>query len=1526
MDYNWHNIRPLNGNKHAGFEHICAQLADSETPPEANFIRKGTPDGGVECHSVFPDGTEWGWQVKYVFELGDSQWGEIDSSVKTALDKHPQLVKYYICIPYDRPDARIGRQKSAMQKWNDHVDKWTEWASERNMSVEFIYWGSYELLNRLSQSKHIGIVRFWFDIKRFDQSWFNNRLGEAIESARPRYTPEINVELPIAYDFEIFGRTDYFFKETKAHAKVIRKQFRYFANSINVPVDSEIKVLKSEIELKVQDILDAISNIDYKPVGKLHFDEIIDKISFAEDSCKKIEPLLYDQEQIYNTELPKEERSNQFKVNPFRELGNYLFRVSSSLRNMRLVLQHAEKISEKNVMILKGDAGTGKTHLLCDVAQKRIKNGQPTILLMGQRFTSTDNPWTQIFQQLDLADLSSVEEFIGALKAAAFLANCRALVMIDAINEGKGRDIWPDNLAAFIARLEKSPLIGVVFSIRSSYYEIIIPENVCEKATTITHNGFSGNEYDAKRTFFLHYGIELPSTPFLAQEFHNPLYLKTLCKGLQELGQHRLPRGINGITSTFDLYLDAINKKIVNNLSFHPKRKLVQPSLKALAEKMAENGENWLKLDIAEKIVNYFLPGRDYDHSLYCSLVSDGVLVEDPIAGEKDQYKVYFAYERLADHIIVQHLLNKYLDYDKPDVAFSEGQPLSFLYDKCRYMPGLLEAFCIQIPELTGKEMLTLAPRIKDAYYISEAFRKSLIWRDITAFSDDTLTVLNQLIKTRRDLEDTLNVLIKVAALPDHPFNANYLDQLLRKYKMPDRDSWWSTYLHETWNNQGPVYKLVDWASSISPDSHIENEVLELCAITLSWMLTTSNRFLRDHATKALVNLLTEQPDVVIKLLERFNDIDDLYIKERIYAVAYGISMRSNDVNTVGKLAECAYNHIFINDSPPAHILLRDYARGVVERALHLNAKLNIVVENIRPPYKSKWPIIPTEEGIESLLPDWSKGSYDGRDLEWACNRISSSIISDDFARYVIGTNSSSGSRYWLSLKLDEPVWESPKERLDKLIEDFSPEEIAVWNNYLNAIKKSKYIPPLIRISVLGQDNNSTLENQSVDEEELGRKIEGAKKEVDSALSAMWPVLSPDHATSMKNILTAMENNEDNKPPRFDLREIQRYILWRVFDLGWTTERFGEFDRFSIGFDGRDAQKAERIGKKYQWIAYHEIIAYIADHYQFRDSDNAEYADRTYIGPWQMSLRDIDPSSTLCDSKGGALWEEHLAVWWTPHEYNEWDETSDPNEWVKIKNDLPSIDNFLVVSEPEKNGKKWFNVKCFLIWKQPGSPDQEMKDEEKREIYYICTGYLVKSKDVNKLIQWAKKVNIYNQSMPELPELYDLFLGEYGWSPAYKYFIKKYYLDIESEELEEEGICPIPLKPIHFEYSPRKGSFDCSVDEGYTLRLPTSEIIGGLDLKWSGNAANFLDKHEQIAIFEPVAQAEGQNSLFIREDLMEEFLAREKYSLCWIISGAKTVMGPGFDFNKYPRLLISGISILDGTKPKSVLNYELQEN
>ena len=187
--FEWGNIRALEGSQARGFEELCAQLARAESRQNARFDRKGTPDAGVECFSRLFDGSEWGWQAKYFDTLGAAQWSQIDDSVEKALDKHPALVRYYVCVPLDRPDARIPGQKSAMDRWADHIEKWNSWAEDRGMSVEFVWWGSSELIERLSRSEHIGRLFFWFGQKAFDAEWFHQHLDEAIRAAGPKPKP-----------------------------------------------------------------------------------------------------------------------------------------------------------------------------------------------------------------------------------------------------------------------------------------------------------------------------------------------------------------------------------------------------------------------------------------------------------------------------------------------------------------------------------------------------------------------------------------------------------------------------------------------------------------------------------------------------------------------------------------------------------------------------------------------------------------------------------------------------------------------------------------------------------------------------------------------------------------------------------------------------------------------------------------------------------------------------------------------------------------------------------------------------------------------------------------------------------------------------------------------------------------------------------------------------------------------------------------------------------------------------------------
>ena len=402
---------------------------------------------------------------------------------------------------------------------------------------------------------------------------------------------------------------------------------------------------------------------------------------------------------------------------------------------------------------------------------------------------------------------------------------------------------------------------------------------------------------------------------------------------------------------------------------------------------------------------------------------------------------------------------------------------------------------------------------------------------------------------------------------------------------MPDRDAWWSTYLHGVWRDNGPVDRLVDWTSEVSISDALDAEMVDLCAISLAWMLTTSNRLLRDRATKALVSLLTGRFESAVRLVDRFADVDDPYVAERIYAVAYGVAMRTHNFGQVERLASLVYTRVFASGRPPAHILLRDYARGVVERAVHLGGELTVDERLLRPPYASDWPDIPDDDAIGPLMPDSTRGSYDSRDIEWSKNTIGVSILHGDFSSYVIDRS----VRNWLSLPSDSEPWQSPNVRMEALLCSLSESEQLAWREFSDAeeclsdlIRKS--LPIVLDRSDAGAKDANASPHRGGDSPfhhpEIQAAYERAQHGVETARQALRLRLTEDRHRQLADILWARKKGSGDRAPSFDSKLVQRYVLWRVFDLGWTPDRFGSFDRFHIRDGGTGCVKTREDWKE----------------------------------------------------------------------------------------------------------------------------------------------------------------------------------------------------------------------------------------------------------------------------------------------------------------------------------------------------------
>ena len=1161
------------------------------------------------------------------------------------------------------------------------------------------------------------------------------------------------------------------------------------------------------------------------------------------------------------------EESSACRSDPFGDWRGRLRMFQRDMGNACELLGNPERYMNTDLLILQGAAGTGKTHLLCDFASRRVEAGQPTVMLMGQRFTSTSDPWRQCLEQLDLQDLSA-EAFVVALEAAAQAADTRALIIVDAVNEGRGLDIWPDNLPVFVRRLRQSPWIAILLAVRSTYAGSVIPDRVRENAVVVEHYGFQGNEYEAARAYFDHYGLEFPSTPVLHPEFGNPLFLKTICRGLRDTGKRRLPRGLRGISALFDLYLEAVHRRVSKSIDYDPGENLVREALERIATRMLEVGPWALTRRDAKRIVDEVLPSASYSASLYEALISEGVLLQDMTFTESEPNRelVYMTYERFADHVLADHLLTSHLDPQDPSAAFNEGEGLAFLTAGNRW-PGLVEALCVQVPERCGQEFLQLAPELRRTPSTDNAFLQSIVWRASNAFSAGTFAVLNDLLTNGMPLEPVYDTLLTVTTVPDHPFNAETIDRYLRQSMMPDRDAAWSVYLHYSYGAQGPVDRLLDWATSrqTSDQGALEKEVVDLSVIALGWMLTSANRFVRDRATKGLVTLLDGRISAVQKLIRRFHDCDDPYVRERIFAVAYGVAMRCYDPEQAGSLASLVYERVFAAGRPPPHILLRDYARGVIERAIHLGSNFAADEQPFRPPYRSAWPAIPDDDELQQLAPNvddrstWKRGNP-----ERARNLIWFSVMSGDFALYVIGTNH--GASDWLSLTLKEDQWQSPRRALETFKLSLNDE----IRRILTAMETAEISLSMMRWSF--QIVGDIAEGEY---REARRRAETARQRFLAAATA-----------EQANEYEAIRQAQSDRAPTLDLSLIQRYVLWRVFELGWTTERFGRYDLSSDQrYQGRHARKPERFGKKYQWIAYHEILAHISDHYQYRDRYETDTANAHYQGPWQILERDIDPSWTLPVLPATRTPDDANPAWWAPT-YSDWHKPADASQWLNAQDDLPDLGSLLRVRRAD--GTHWVNLRTLPIWTEPIPPnaDQEI---ERREFWFLATAYFVDAMRVDGFFPWSQRVDFWNRWMPEPLGSLALYMGEHGWGPAFTHTLGT-ALDFTTPTGPDGSACPMPVRIAAFEYDTIAGDYDCSVENPRTLLLLHPAELDEMQLTWTGHGADYVDNYGELAVFDPAAHEAGPSALLIREGLLADYLERQRLSLVWAITAEKRVI------------------------------------
>lgn len=306
----------------------------------------------------------------------------------------------------------------------------------------------------------------------------------------------------------------------------------------------------------------------------------------------------------------------------------------------------------------------------------------------------------------------------------------------------------------------------------------------------------------------------------------------------------------------------------------------------------------------------------------------------------------------------------------------------------------------------------------------------------------------------------------------------------------------------------------------------------------------------------------------------------------------------------------------------------------------------------------------------------------------------------------------------------------------------------------------------------------------------------------------------------------------------FQLAAATAFVLDRVFSLGWDRRLFGEFDWDVVRDEviaRDDTSKPERIGKKYQWIALRELLALVSDNFEYVGAYGDEPGE--YKGAWQLSrARDIDPS---CVIRGKATSVSPSRPWWAPLVYNRWDEPKCQTDWLKVTTDLPGIGSLVGVQD--ETGVPWLLLESCQEWAEPTPPEQERYDVPTRRLGLSLFSYLVKETAAASFVDWAKQQESWGPWMPRSDHSLDIFIGEFFWSPSFKYHDTPYYSRTGwTRGFERPEYLPCEVLVTTDQYYAEPG-YDCSIRDSFAIHLPCRTIVEDLKLSWNGHEGRWFD-------------------------------------------------------------------------------------
>lgn len=1375
-DFDFTRINAVGGSVERAFESLCKSLA-KRFPPDGYhadwaFTPNGNPDGGVECFWSQSDGSMTGYQAKYFPNYMDaSRWKEIKGSFRTALAAYPRLIEYIVCLPQDLPHSPKPGTATARHKWEALQSELEQIAASSARTVKVSLWDAHSLSEMLVSDKAAGLISFYFGSDEFRIPRLRQLLAEQAAKVGDRYQPAIHVSTSVESAYSIMGWSP-------LHRDKLSRQLLDAVRSLNsstfTEAMSDLADAKSASRLTADGFLAAVACLS-NSLGS-RYNEIVGHIrSSVEDLFEALAPVTHAAHDRHTEQVARNRAWLKW-----RALEPILNDLSACLQALEGHIDlDAVSLVDRRIALVVGEGGSGKTHTMVTAAHSAISNECPAILLLGHELNAQDI-WDRACR---LAGVPSKDSLLAGLNAAGELADCRALLLIDAINEANNSHAWASMLPAIEAAIKPYPHLAVVVSLRDAYLHWPPIQDAVSALPWIVQTGFTGDPHAAMATYFNYYNIALPDVPSLHPEFYNPLFLSLFCRvvagdAASPLPGHPIPYdpSVASFPVLFQQFIAQIERSLAKSvdLDFDAGPPL-QTAVEDIAELMATEHTSSIDVPACKAILSKRL-GPSMGSNAVLLLQSAGLLLKSPHYEPETQtssQRIEFAYERLGNHLVAARLLSRYSTPQAAVELVEDGGALAkAAVDEYGAMrgPGLIRAAFLEWEAAFGVSLFDTVPALREMNAWQLAYLDSLPFSSSVRDSVDRfLPICLDNLSGNARAESVWQLLTRSG----NPEIVEAVHSYLLNSSMAERDSWWSIWAAENvlLYRDDPDPFLIRWPIERAVE-FADPQVALAYTKALSWLTTTSNRYLRARAIKAIACLLQHNISIAADCLSMVAEIDDPYAKEGVALGVYGGCIGAADRDGLAHAAEYVQRTFASDASWPIDLWARHCLSGIIELAVDRGALPAKAAVGART-YQSSW--------IEDA-PSWADVDVWKKE-EWA---------GWGFGRIVYSC---------------EPEYKDGK------------------NNHYG---------------------------------DFGRYVVGSR---------CYQFL--DRSSRL---------DKTPKPPPFNADLPHRFIIARVCDLGWTAERFEQFDR-DIGYHGRSRGIIERMGKKYQWIALSEFLSRAADNYPILGSSDVDDEVR-YAVPGDISYgAPTDP--TILDHQIDSLDEERSPRWWeAPIPDSCWHSEPNSKAWLQTNDSFPNLGHIL--QRTADDGSRWLCLSGYLRWSYPHPDIPPVDEPEQRQVWVHVYGYAVKAGLVSKLQQWLKKGGINGHCLPNHPKNYSSLFGERYWSVA-----------VEADDgflLDDwQYGCPVPLIPLAAEY--------LNEDDAGLKTAASFWTVG----PWLGKVAklhaeigyaSFVDATGQVAVQNPALRDGGANICFGRQPMLERAAEAAGLAIVWIVMGEKNmVMG-----------------------------------